>query len=486
MATSTNTLQNEKKLVIIKKTCDNSHKHCGEIITTINSTNLPITQEYFNDFMKLITNSNYCSCLSHIYNGKHYLLKKFILEMSKKLKIENFNLILPYVSDKEIYDIIVNQQLLDSTLIDKLMITEVTQYDIKTNFINLLLSTPSKIKTFEYVLMSMNLSQFSLFIDIVNKNFQSSVELLINYYINEKKNELMLKKNLHIGLKFINTFISKPSMILNFYSLISANITTEQKKEIFNKSIVNPDRKLILLMLEQRDVIPDIDTVNKLLVKSYSRPEYGSPNAKNIAEIIDLLCDYGLVITKNITMKILEKGCYINNLEKHGIIVDNDIISICADLSFYPYKFDVVPNIVVLKKECCKNNNLNTIKKLKEYGGVYTTECLEEACALTKNGKVICYLINECGVKVSNTCLLNFQEAYGTDALEIIMRKYRENNQTTNTNINQQTFVEIDCKSTISVIPRNIPINMKDDSIEYILKKKIKNFLECKKKNYKI
>ena len=58
-------------------------------------------------------------------------------------------------------------------------------------------------------------------------------------------------------------------------------------------------------------------------------------------------------------------------------------------------------NTEILIKECSKHDNLNTIKKLKEFGGIYTVECLEEACKVGKNGRVIKYLVTECGVGVT-------------------------------------------------------------------------------------
>lgn len=481
--------QNEIKLISIKRQCDNSHKHCVEIVQTANRSTKPISQEYFNDFITMVSYSNHSNCLSIHYNNKFRDIIKFILTNSKILKINTWSSIITFMSDSEIYELIINQQVLEPDLLSKLINLDIQQnnYGARINFINILITNQVKLKTFEHLLMSMSLNQFSKYLEKMIKNFSQSVEDVINKFITHNKNNFELKQNLELGIKILNSFISKPTILMNIYPLISENISLCQKKEIFNKSILTLDKNLMLLMLEKKDIQPDINTVIKLIERSYVRPE-GATNSKQVAEIIDLLCDYGLVIDKQIVIKLLEKGCYVNNLEKHDIKVDNEILAKCANISYYPYKFDIIPTSDILEKECSKHDNLNTIKKLKEFGGTYTTKCLEEACGITKNGRVIKYLINDCGVKVSDTCLKKFQEAYRIDALDAIMIKYKSHNQIKKSDQddeNNNKYVEINEKSTMTVTPRNIKINTKDDLIEYELKNKIRKFFDYKKKTIK-
>jgi hypothetical protein len=481
--------QNEIKFIQIKRQCDNSHKHCVDIVHTANRSTKPITQEYFNDFITMISSGNYSNCLSIHYNNKYGDIKNFIITNSKTLKINNWNSIITFMSDTEIFQLITNQQVLEPDLIQKLIQLDILQqngYGGRTNFLNILITGQVKLKTFEYFLMSMSLIQFSKYLDKMVKNFPQSVDGIINRFIVQNKNNLKLKENVQIGIKILNTLITKPSILINIYPSISENINLDQKKDLFNKSISTLDKNFMLLMLEKKDIIPDINTVIKLIERSYVRPE-GASNSKQVAEIIDLLCDYGLVIDKSIVIKLLEKGCYINNLEKHDIKVDNEILAKCANLSYYPYKFDIIPTSDILEKECSKQDNLNTIKKLKEFGGTYTTKCLEEACGITKNGKVIKYLINDCGVKVTDICLDKFQQAYRIDALDAIMIKYKSHNPIKNSedDDNANKYVEINEKSTMIVTPRNIKINIKDHSIEYELKNKIRKFFDYKKKTIK-
>jgi len=478
----------EIPLIPIRKMCDGSHKHCYEIVQTAIKSKTQISQQYFNDFLTLIGSSRYSPCL-HLYeNSKHNDIKKFIIFNSVKLKINNndWYVIIAYMSDDELYQLILNQQALEPNIISQLIDIDINQnnsYGGKINFLNLLIANGNKNKSFTYLLKSMSLSEFSKYLDKMPKNFTSFIDNIIIEFISFNKDNLS-GSNTQLGLKIINTFINKPNIIKNIYSLISKSINSEQKRVIFDKTIATLDKSLLLLMLENKDFVPDISTITKLLEKSYVRPD-GASNSKSIADIVDLLCEYGLKIDKPIVLKLLSHGCYVNNFEKHGMVVDNEILAKCADLSYYPYKFDIIPNLDILKKECSKQDNLNTIKKLKEFGGIYTSECLEIACGLTKNGRVIKYLINECGVKISDKCLEEFQQAYRIDALDAIMKKYKIQNPVKKSDTDKEKNVEINEKSTMTISPRNIEIDIKDDTIEYTLKNKIRKFFEYKKKTIK-
>jgi hypothetical protein len=474
-------------LINIKNICDNSHKHCNEIVQTAIKSSIPITQEYFDNFLIMTGNSNYACCISAHYNINHSNIRKFILLNSFNLKINYWESIVVYMSDDELYQIIYNQKVLEPNIISRLVILDIIQKNGNRqpiNFLNLLMS---KIKSFGYLIMSMNLDEFSKYISIMTKSysFTSYIDNILIKFIDNNKDNLKNTNNIHIGLKIIDTFITKPLIIKSVYSLISSLISLEQRQSIFDKTISTLDIDLLLLILENRDIILNITTINKLVEKSYIRPE-GATNSKIIAEIMEILCEYGLVITKEIILTLLQHGCYINNFEKYGIVVDNEILAKCADLSYYPYKFDIVPNSDILKKECSKYDNLNTIRKLKEFGGIYTSECLEEACKQLKNGKVIKYLINECDVKITDKCLDIFQQTYKIDALDAIMKKYKSQNPDLKPVSNDVKSIEINEKSTMTIIPRDIIIDTQNNTTEYKLKNKIGKFFGYKKKTITI
>jgi len=258
------------KLITIKRQCDSSHKHCYEIIQNANNLKELITEGYFNDFIKLTSFSYYSACLTSGYNLKHQEIKNFILTNSKKFKISKLDTLITVMSDTEILELMENQILLDPELIDKLINLElVHNYCPKTNVINLLISNVPKTNTFEYIIMQMSLLQFSKYIEKINKNFPSQIENIINKYIFKNKINLVEKKNIEIGLKILNTFILKPKIITAIYSVISENICKNKKKEIFNKCISTLDKNLMILLLEKKDIIPDIFNIDKLFEKTY-------------------------------------------------------------------------------------------------------------------------------------------------------------------------------------------------------------------------
>ena len=77
---------------------------------------------------------------------------------------------------------------------------------------------------------------------------------------------------------------------------------------------------------------------------------------------------------------------------------------------------------------------------------------------------------------MNDLCLLNYQEAYGLESLDIIMKNYSSQK---NSDKKISSSVEIDPNSVMLIEKRDIEINIKD---EYVIKNKIKNLLNYKKK----
>lgn len=480
------------ELIKIRKTCDTTHKHCLEIcgVANIPGNYKKVTQEYFNEFFMLFKNQTRTCCMSDYSNRRASSIKTFIIECSKFLQIPQWDALAMFMSDVDLSTVLANQIKLNPNFVEQMIGLNIISNDYggRSNIINSMLLSPMKLKSFDCVIMSFDVGQFSRYLNIMTKQNNGSTkqfdEIIIKY-ISTNEEKFKLAANKEIGIKIINNFLTKPVIIRRVYKLISKLISQEQKVEIFNKSLsgIDKDKELILFMLDNRDIVPDINTINKLTERCYLRPE-GCANSKQIADIIDMMCEYNLVITKQIVLKLLDHGCYVNNLEKHGIQVDGEILAKCANNSYYPYKFNIKPDTGILLKECSKHDNLNTIKKLKEFGGVYTCECLEEACKLNRNGKTIKYLLNECGVKTTDKCLEYFQEAYKLEALDVLMKNYKLNHPN-QINLPEQKILNIDPESVMNVKSRDIKIDRDDDSIEYAVKAKIGKFFELKKKNIK-
>ena len=73
-------------------------------------------------------------------------------------------------------------------------------------------------------------------------------------------------------------------------------------------------------------------------VVSWVQSAMGANQSKIIADVIDIFIMYGLKVTRELVIKLLNKTCYINNIEKYNIKIDEEILLISSNYSYYPYK----------------------------------------------------------------------------------------------------------------------------------------------------
>jgi hypothetical protein len=209
---------------------------------------------------------------------------------------------------------------------------------------------------------------------------------------------------------------------------------------------------------------------------------------------MDVFVDYNFTITKEIVILLLTKGCYINNIERTGFIIDVEILEKCSELNYYPYEFTCIPTKKIMLLECSRNN-LNTLTMLKEKGGIIDIDCLNSAVSLRRNGKIIKYIINNCNVKSNTETLRIFQEVNSIECLDLLVSNYKgsggigANNNIVCTNcLDPSSLLTIDPLPTIAPLPTIDPLPTKDPlqpscdyDCEYILHNKIKKMLGYKR-----
>ena len=126
-------------LIKINQCCDIHHKHCTEIINIVNRSLDKITQNYFNEFIIMISGGSYnkSNCLSGLNN---YNIKCFIIKMSEKFKIMLWVNIIHHMSDDELLKIIQNQCILIPNFINYLIDLDICPLNssITNNFINII------------------------------------------------------------------------------------------------------------------------------------------------------------------------------------------------------------------------------------------------------------------------------------------------------------------------------------------------------------
>ena len=468
-------------LTFMSKNCDNRHAVCNNNMNYFKNSMANLTKANFDRFIDgLIGNGNYNNCLSSYSNRNYETVIDFIVLGSRLVEIapSKFISMCQLINfDDKIISMLTNQLKMNPNYKRELINckTAKTNYGSQIYFMSQCFSS-KKIGTIKFMMGDMEIDYFFEMVKLLKDCLSSDCEHLMCDYIN--KNESIIKTHSEVNT-LIDSFINKPKIIKTIYRVLSSIVTPGKKLEILNKVVLSNtlDVALILNILEGNDVMPNNITIDNLLSKVYFRSA-GAPNARLIAEIIDIFVLYGFKITKDIVIKLLKKSCYINSIEKYPILIDESILEECAELSYYPYDFMCVPPPKVMLKECGKENNIEQIKKLKEKGGVITVRCLEKACGVRKNGRVLKYIISECGVKPDEDCLIRFQLTHCLEALDLIMKHYSNKKEEPV----KSNKIELDNDSTMTIEKRLIEIS---PDLEYVVKNKIKKLFDYKKKTIK-
>ena len=476
-----------------KRSCDNRHTVCKiqtEYIlkTPIDDIGIDFIESYI--ILLTINNTNYCLTR---YNNEtsQILIISALLKISNKYIFPTQNMItlISQIDQLNLEKIIQNFQKLDKTYCDRLFSEKngKTLYGSITHFIGIINNT--KIKLLEYVIDNIS---YQTFIDNIStcRNIPQEYDIALIKFITK----MIELKELKISKNLIDFLILKPSILEKFYEKIIINSDILFKKDVLDRTISLLDKKLLIKILNNNNdnkIEIDDSTIKNLVSKSYIRENIGASNNKLIAELIDILIEYNLKVNKNLIIMMLEKGCYINNLEQYEIVIDNDILEKCAEYSYYPYQYDFIPSNKIMIIECSKVGNLEKIKELKEKGGILDIECLKQACNLRKNGKVIKYLINQCKLKPNDECLTCFQEINYIEAFDTLLKSYcdsmltikNEKDDKNDKDIkNNDNNLILNDSILTSITPKDFIINTE---LEYELKTKIKKLLNYKKKTIK-
>jgi hypothetical protein len=467
---------------LINRTCSNKHDICINNVNYFKTNMAGLTTQNFDKFIDIILqNGGYNNCLSSYSNKQCDVLMQFIVLASGMIPINvvKFISLCQYTQvDEHIKNIIANQCKLNKNYKSDIVFCKTAKnyYGSATLFMSQCVSS-RKTNTFKFMLTDISVNTFFEIINQIKDSIPTDYDKFLNEYILLNHEAIKTYDKLNT---VIESLINKPKILKNIYSILAPSLTPDKKLDILNKVVItaSPDPELILVIMEGKDICATNITLINLVSKTYFR-NTGAPNSKTISEIIDIFIMYGYVLTKDVIIMLLRKGCYVNKIEKYDIPIDESILEVCAELSYYPYDFSCIPPPKVMLKECSKSDNLIQIKKLKEKGGILNVQCLEKACAVKKNGKVIKYIINECKVKPNDKCLEEFQNTHGIEALDLLMQNY-SNLKEENKNIKE---LNLDNESTMTIERRNIEIN---DTDEYIIKKKIKKFFDYKKNTINI
>jgi hypothetical protein len=270
----------------------------------------------------------------------------------------NLSLLIPHINDANLLEIIKNQITIDNTYIDKLYNENRVKINYSINNFILTLSceitpTNSKLNTFTYLINKLTVEKIKrLFENFKSLNILNKIDKIIINYLKKNYNDLI--GNIKLSLELINIFIIKSNIVIEIYNIIKTYLNYDEKIEILNKCLTTLDINLILTILEDSDIKVNED----ILINLPKNIKYHNLSSVKVAEIIDILEMYGLIITRKLILNLLDYRCYVSNILKYNIELDDEIEEKCALLHFYPYIFTKIPSNAVLNIECNKENNL--------------------------------------------------------------------------------------------------------------------------------
>lgn len=467
-----------------KRICDARHTACkAQAEYIISKKSEELKEEEIEKFITITTGQN-GYCLNKYQNGGNYtkVIESYIkISEIKEIKPHIFIYLGLSFDDVVLEKILRNNLKFDENYCSKL-INERNGRGHHNNNLNLFnITSGNKSKTFSIIFEKMT---FDNFLNNINNfryllsEYDTPIVKFLERMINEKANF-----NQKALLDYI---ISKNSIfdriLPKFANCVDFNLKKELLDRICSKCNKNFILKILNFPVENNKDLPLITdiTISNLCSTSYVRDLLGSPNCNTIAEIIDTMIDYGLKINEDLVLKLLEKGCYINKIEKYQLKNKEEIIEKMATVNYYPYTFDLKPSYKVMLIECGKHNNLERIKMLKEKGGVLDIECLKKACSIKKNGKLIKFIINECNIKPNVDCINIFQETNYIEGLDSLIKNYKDKeNKADDKKDIEKRNIEIDDMSTMRIIKRD-DIEIESDK-EYKIRGKIKKLLNYKK-----
>jgi hypothetical protein len=476
------------------RVCNSRHNVCKVQAENILSLSRDaLTPEVINNFLHLISsNTNYNNCLNKYTNPAEYAkVYECVIKISSCMIINPliYIYICYYIDEDSLCTILQNQVLLNINIsttnevnqgyCDKLL-EEKNGKNQYNNPTNILLAMSNKKKLLTLFLSKLSFSTFMKNI-ILFKNCTCDDQVIINYI--KSFNIEIVKPN---TIQIIDTFINKCNLIYELYPYLE-DLNTNIKKSIIDKTILNLDKRFLIKMLDYESlqdknnkIIIDDTTIKNMLSKVYIRELFGASNNKIVAEIMDIFIDYNFTITKEIVILLLTKGCYINNIERTGFVVDIEILEKCSELNYYPYEFTCIPNKKIMLLECGRNN-LNTLTMLKEKGGIVDVDCLNSAVASRRNGKIIKYIINNCNVKPNTETLRIFQEVNSIECLDLLVSNYKSG--IVGGVVNGCGSISTNCLdpySLLSIEPKTDDLQI-DYDCEYMLHNKIRKMLNYRK-----
>lgn len=394
--------------------------------------NQVLTQQHFNIMLEYC-NSRY---------GPNKLLD-IIYKKSAIFRIQSYYSIINKFNDNEILVILKNQHALNN-------------FNLK--LINNISS--DNLKAIDYIIKNINENDMKYVLEKISVN--KCVNLLID-------NKSIIKKSIMYELLHTKLYYIDQIIVFKLYKEFEIGFTDNQKDELLYDSIKTSNVDLVDYILKTRQIKIDSKIVDAL----YKTSE------KYINIIVMLLVENGFKVDKTFIIELIKYRKCITNIEQFGIEMDQEILLECARNSYYPesYKYTFKPNEQVLIVECSKDGNYDKINEFYTKGCKYTEKCLEAACLVKNNSKVINFLITKCKIKPTELSIKNFEKAYDIPALTNLIESHLPKKEEKKSEPSYNCL--LNTKSLITIEKQNKEFN---NETEYTIKSKISKLLAMKSK----
>lgn len=171
----------------------------------------------------------------------------------------------------------------------------------------------------------------------------------------------------------------------------------------------------LIKMILDSGITPTTQCLYKAVTNIYDQ--------KMCSEIVNLLTSYKLNIVKDDVIYVIKyapNAIYIPDIDRFGIVCDEDIKRACIEKGKFVYK--EAQNIDALRKACGKAGNMTWIKKIMDDGIKPDIICLQNACTMRNNIQVIKLLCKH--VTPDTQCIKNMANAIGYRQLTYIVDEY--------------------------------------------------------------
>ncbi len=199
-------------------------------------------------------------------------------------------------------------------------------------------------------------------------------------------------------------------------------------------------------------------------------------DANTVAECIDILIAAGYRLTVTDIETAVQRGYYVNNINRLGLNFTDSLLTACANRGFYPYdtdKMNLKMPMSGLRAICKRGAHLELKKMCKKYNIKPDQSCLQSVCAKKNSLKMVKILCEDYGLKLDLRCMRIWARTQGGVgqyiANNMIINKVKHKVAANPSKCKNKHASE--CKPIVTTLP--IPTKCKDKRTQFKVKKSV-------------